>query len=113
MAKAVTHKPTSAAAQMRREEKGTHAVTVIVVHLRKHIDRVGVKGQIRVIYDPKGIQLVPQSALSEHELRCVCAVETVHTIGPANPVLQKHLATPNRAVCVLCVFHQRDTSTGN
>ena len=91
------------------EEKGTHAVTVIMIHLRKHIDRDGVKGQIRVIHDPKSIQLVPQSALSEHELRCVCAVETIHTIGPANPILQKHLAAPNRAVC----FHRCDTSTGN
>ena len=90
------HQPTSAAGQCG-EEKGTHAVTVIMVHLRKHIDRIGVKGQIRVIYDPKGIQLVPQSALSEHELRCVCAVKTVHAIGPANPVLQKHFAAPNRA----------------
>jgi hypothetical protein len=84
------------------EEKGTHAVTVIMVHFRKHIDRVGVKGQIRVINDPKGIQLMPESALPKHKLRCVCAVETIHTIGPANPVLQKHLAAPNRAEC----FHQ-------
>jgi len=58
-----------------------------MVHLRKHIDRVGIKSQIRVIHYTEGIQLVPESALSEHELRCVCAVETIHTVGPANPVL--------------------------
>jgi hypothetical protein len=78
-------KPTSAAAQMRRER--AHAVAMIMVHLRKHIDRVGIESQVRVVYDPKGIQLVPQSALTKHELRCICAVETIHTIGPANPVL--------------------------
>ena len=86
---------------------------MIVVHLRKHVDRVGVKGQIRVIHDPERVQLVPQRALSEHELRCVCAVETIHTIGPANPVLQKHLAAPNRAVCVRVVSISVTRPTGN
>ena len=75
--------------QMRHRcgKEKARAVAMIMVHLGKHVDRVGIKSQVRVIHDSKGIQLVPQSALSKYELRGVCAVKTIHTIGPANPVL--------------------------
>jgi hypothetical protein len=42
---------------------------------------------------------MPQGALAKDELRGVCTVETIHAVGPADPILEKHLASPYGATC--------------
>lgn len=67
---------------------------MIVIHLRQHIHRVRVKGQIRAIDDSQGVQLVPKCTLPEHELRSVRPVKTVYTVGTAYAILDGHGASP-------------------
>ena len=69
-------------------------VSVIVIHLRQHVDCVRVEGEARAIHDSKRVQLMAKSALAEHELGRVRAIQTINAVRPTYPVLKHHLTPP-------------------
>jgi len=60
---------------------------MVMIHLSQHVDCIGIKVQIRIIYNTQGVKLMAQGTLSEHELRGICAIKAVDTVGSANTVL--------------------------
>jgi hypothetical protein len=43
---------------MFRHDQVKLTITVIMVHLRQHIDRVRIECEIRIVYDPKSVKLM-------------------------------------------------------
>ena len=63
-------------------------VTVIMVHLSQHVDRVRVERKVGAINDAKGIQLMPKCTLSEDKLGGIGSVQAIHTICSTYPILE-------------------------
>lgn len=63
-------------------------IPMVVVHLRQHIDRVGIEGQVRRVDDAEGVELVPKSTLAKNELGGVRSVKTIDAVGATDAVLE-------------------------
>lgn len=61
---------------------------MVMVHLRQHVDRVGIECQVRRVDDAEGVELVPKSALAENELSSVGSVEAIDAVGTTDAVLE-------------------------
>lgn len=70
---------------------------MVMIHLRQHIHRIRIERQVRAVHDTERIQLVPQRALPEHELRGIRTIQAVHAVRAAYPVLQRNIVPPRRA----------------
>ena len=59
-----------------------------MVHLREHVDRVRVEGEIRSLHNAKGVQLMTKCALSKDKLGSVRPVKTINAVCPAYAILE-------------------------
>ena len=63
---------------------------MVVVHLREHVDRVGIERKVGGMNDTEGIELVSKRTFPKHELRRVRTIKTVNAVCPAEAVLHRH-----------------------
>ena len=63
---------------------------MIMIHLREHVHRIGIECQIGCVDNAKSVKLMAQGALAEDELSCVCPVQTVYAVRPADTILDQH-----------------------
>lgn len=61
---------------------------MVMIHLCQHVDSVGVKFEVNVLYYPESIQLVAQNSLPKHKLCSIGAIQAVHAIRAAHSILQ-------------------------
>ena len=72
---------------MQKDDTGIRTIAVIVIHLCQHVDCVRVEGEARAIHDSKRVQLMAKSALAEHELGRIRAIQTINAVCTTYAVL--------------------------
>jgi hypothetical protein len=75
---------------------------MVMIHLSQYVDCIGIKIQIRIIYNTQGIKLMAQGTFSKHELHGICAIKAVDTVGSANTILESDGTMP-RDSCVMTI----------
>ena len=58
-----------------------------MVHLSEHVYRVRVKGQIRIIHNPKSIKLMTKRTFTKYKLGSISPVEAINTVGATDAIL--------------------------